>query len=580
MTAAIEPATEADAEDLLALAHGGESHRFSPVHLMAGERLFDEGDEADALYLVLSGRLRAGRGPEGLEYLADVGPGGVVGEVGLLGRGRRTATVTAVRDSDLLRLEATDFDELATTHPAALRALSRRAAGLVARPTSSAGPDIRTIALVPCGRTASDLLAEVGTHLTDALRSLGPALRVERGHLDLDRLETTHRYLVLDAGAEATAWAAACLRQADQVVLVGDASNPPALGGLEELAIRNHRPGRAGLHLVLVHPEHTELPSGTASWLRPRPDVVHHNVRRGSHEHYGRVARALVGRSIGLVLGGGGARGFSHLGVMQAMDDARLPVDAVGGTSIGSIMGALLAMGWDHETRLAKAHRAFTTKRLLAPTLPVIAYSSSRTLTRLLQDSEFCGSTDIEDLWLPFFAVSANLTRSEEHVHRTGPLWQAIRASISLPGILPPVCLGDDLLVDGSVLNDVPVDLMRASLRGRVVAVDLGPPSGLRATTPFDCTLSGWRVLANRLSPFRAGTRAPSAVSVLLKSKDLAARRAAREQLAGSAPDVHLRPPAGGVDLLDFRSGLGLVTPAYEDARAHLDSFRDVLVDG
>ena len=171
-----------------------------------------------------------------------------------------------------------------------------------------------------------------------------------------------------------------------------------------------------------------------------------------------------------------------------------MPIDVVGGTSIEAVMAALCAQGFTHDERVERSVTAFTRSgRLIRPTLPLIALSSGRRVDRLLADH--LGAAPIEDLPRRFFCVSANLTRAEEVVHERGALWRAVRASLSLPGLLPPVYADGDLLVDGAVLDNVPAGVMRARIgSGSVVAVDLLPEVESATAAPFDLGLSGWLI--------------------------------------------------------------------------------------
>jgi NTE family protein len=146
-----------------------------------------------------------------------------------------------------------------------------------------------------------------------------------------------------------------------------------------------------------------------------------HHLRGGHPEDAARLARMVTGTACGVVLGGGGPRGFAHLGALRALEEAGVPIDVIGGTSIGAVMGALYAQGLSDEQRVERAVTAFTKSgRLIGPTLPLVAMSSGGRVDRLL--AQHLGSAHIEDLPRRFFCVSANLTRAEEVVHERGVL--------------------------------------------------------------------------------------------------------------------------------------------------------------
>jgi predicted acylesterase/phospholipase RssA len=196
-----------------------------------------------------------------------------------------------------------------------------------------------------------------------------------------------------------------------------------------------------------------------------------------------RLARLLTGRGIGLTLSGGGARGLAHIGVVKALRQANIAIDAVGGTSLGAILGAGVAMEWTHDELVDRFRRAFVdTNPLNDYTLPLMSLVSGRKVTRLLR-GEF-GELQIEDLPLPFYCVSSNLTTGRLAVHRTGSLWRWLRASVAIPGVLPPIFHQGDVHVDGGAMNNLPVDVMREVGRGPIIGVDVGADRAF--TADFD----------------------------------------------------------------------------------------------
>lgn len=545
-----------------------------PVHVGAGESV----EAGPTLLLVGHGRVEV-VGGDGAR--SERGPGQVVDAAALLGGPHEGMRVRALRDSMLLTLSATAFETFAHRHPAALLGLCRQLVRLSARP-AEARADIRpagTVAILAAGRgrVPADLVPE----LVEALTPHGAVAVLTRDVLDdalgrgaadveppdprngsvvarLQQAEQRHRFVVYVADADDTAWTRRCVRQADRVLLVAAAGADHAPGPAERgLAERS-------ADLVLVHPAGTERPVGTAGWLARRRIEVHHHVRAGRAADFARLARHVAGTARGLVLGGGGMRGFAHLGVMKAFDELGIEIDAVAGTSIGAIMAGLRAAELDHEARLETSVGAMVRQGSMVPlTLPLVSYSSARKVTRLLRDVP-AFRREIEDLWLPFFCISASLGQAREVVHDRGPVWRAIRASISLPGVYPPVPDGGDLLVDGGVLNNVPVDVMTSRLRaGRVIAVDLAPEEAPGPVPAFGETLSGWRVLASRLRRGRAPLHAPALPDVLVRGLMLASSRGDQARLASSPGTLLLRPPVGAGGLLDFRAGPALIEPAY-----------------
>jgi predicted acylesterase/phospholipase RssA len=385
----------------------------------------------------------------------------------------------------------------------------------------------------------------------------------------LDRVEQEADLAVYIGDPSRPVWDERCLRQADLVLLVAWASGDPEPAHRERA-----QASWARRHLVLLHRDGSARPSGTARWLDPRPELAaHHHVRLDRGADLDRVARRITGRSVAVVFGGGGPRGFAHLGVVRALEEAGVAVDATGGASIGAMVAALCGLDVEHDERVAMMEQALIrTRGLFRPTLPLVSLTSSKRINRMLRDPGYLGDLHLEDAWIPWYAVSTNLSRSVPFVHERGPAWLALRASIALPGILPPVHHDGDLLVDGGVLNNLPVDAMRERVDGRIVAVDLEPKVDLRYEDPFEPTLSGWRILAGKLNPFGRAPRVPNLVQIVLRAKQVGGDHAQRSVLAQHEVDLYLQPPIEAFGALNFSAGRDLVESAYEVTAERLRS--------
>lgn len=211
--------------------------------------------------------------------------------------------------------------------------------------------------------------------------------------------------------------------------------------------------------LLLVHPAATAVPSQTGEWLRLHPVSRHFHVREDRGTDLGRVARLIARKGHGLALGGGGARGFAHLGILKACEVHGMAVDCLSGTSMGAIMACQYAMGLSMEELMRLNHRMVDVRPFTEYTVPMISLVAGHRAERAFLET--FGETTMEDLWIPCVAVSANITTSSLVVHDRGLVRRAARASSALPGILPPVVEGAHLLVDGGVVNNLPADIVR-----------------------------------------------------------------------------------------------------------------------
>lgn len=442
------------------------------IALPGGVTLFDQGDVSDAFYVLCWGRLGAWRRDvEGnMRRLGQIAPGECVGEVGLILEQTRSATAMALRDSELLRWSKASFEHLLGQHPGAMLRLAREAlkryAQSVDRPAQA-----RCFAVLP-GTPGIDV-AGFATELAQALDYLGHVRLVlpqeararEPGWFTV--LEQQSGALVY-VGDDDASWRERCTRQSDAVLVLADASLDPATALPPPANLSEHTP----LHLLLRRSGDNPAPGSTRPWLEAYPGVsMHHHIR---HEgDLARVARLIGGHATGLVLSGGGARGFAHIGVLRALREASIAVDYVAGCSAGAIVGAGIAADWD-DAHLATALRAaFVEDDPLSDfTLPLVAMHSGHKVSQVLKRT--FGEGDIEDLPLPFFCVSTDLSEGVLHVHERGPLWIALRATSAIPGVVPPVFHERRVLVDGGVMDNLPVEEMRHRLGGDIIAVDVG----------------------------------------------------------------------------------------------------------
>jgi len=313
---------------------------------------------------------------------------------------------------------------------------------------------------------------------------------------------------------------------------------------------------------VLLHAAETEKPTGTARWLDQRPRVRHHHVRTGDAEQHARVARHLTGRAIGLALGGGGARGFAHAGVLVALRELGIPVDCFGGTSMGAGLAAAGALQLDQARIVAHLRRAFIdTGVVQAWTVPLLSLLDTHRLDAALV--ALGEHRDIEDLWVPYFAVSTNLTAMSVEIHERGPLWQATRASSSMPMVFPPVFRNGDVLVDGGLLDNLPVALMRERCPRFVIACDVVEPPQTRVSADLLEAPSGWQLLWHRLT--RRPARRPDVPSLLdVATYSLVCASVIAARRAHETADVVLRPDVAGFGTLEFGALDELVKRGYE----------------
>jgi NTE family protein/lysophospholipid hydrolase len=361
------------------------------------------------------------------------------------------------------------------------------------------------------------------------------------------------------------------LEQTDRIVV---ASRPETTSEIERIdrtfAGRSVAGSPVQVDLILIHEQETELPRGTRPWVELRCLGRHHHVRRGNTADFDRAARRMSGRAVGVVLGGGGARALAHIGALQALEEAGIPVDVIGGTSMGSVMAAAHAMGWPPKRMLETMKQVVPNSKALTDVdFPMVSFLAGRKLRGILEFA-FAG-VDIVDLWLPYYCISASLNEARMVVHERGPLARSVRASCSLPGIYPPVRAEGQFLVDGGIMNNIPVDIMDGMCRGgTVIAIDVGGGGARNLELGERDGISGWGLLGNRLNPLSANERIASVVQILTWSTTLSGTQYVKRLIDDGYVDLFLRPPVQGFELLGFDAHEKLYEIGYEYTRKQL----------
>jgi predicted acylesterase/phospholipase RssA len=274
-----------------------------------------------------------------------------------------------------------------------------------------------------------------------------------------------------------------------------------------------------------------------------------HHVRASEPADCDRLARIVAGRAVGVVLGGGGARGFAHFGVLRALGEAGIPIDYVGGASMGAIIAGEAALGWTPDVMQERSKAAFRINPVRGDyTLPLVSVSTARKIVRML--TEIFGDARIEDQTVGYFCVSCNLTRGEIVVHRDGLFRECTRASTALPAFFPPVFRNGELLVDGSIMNNTPGDVMQRICGGRVIVVDVSPRRELRAELNDRYVLSGWEALRRRAYAGSKASQSPNIFNIVMRTAMLKSVLDADEMKRHV--DLYLQPPVAHVDMFNW----------------------------
>jgi len=637
------------------------------VQINAGQVIHHQGDDSDAIYLVLNGRLRAVKeGEDGnMRVVGEYGQGESIGELEVMTEGSRPATLHAIRDTELAKLPRSLFNSLAQEHPTITiqisKLIAQRMRALVEDPMGEKGQDrskraggntststlnLRTITILPVtagvpvvdfGNRLMAALSQVGvvggvTLLNQAiiLNHLGRHAFSRMGRLKLTQyladLEEKYGMVLYVADTNVNApWTQTCITQADCILLVGLAESSPGIGEYERFLLGMKTTARK--ELVLLHLERFSQPGLTRKWLRNRMWIngdhhhIHMPLRTNSEatphaqpRRFGiaikqrvqviqaeiqkytsrrvrqtplysadtpfkgdlhRLARRLCGRSVGLVLGGGGARGIAHVGIIRALEEAGIPIDIVGGTSIGAFIGALYARDADVVPMFGRAKQfagrmGSMWRFALDLTYPSASYTTGHEFNRGLFKS--LGDSQIEDFWLSYYCNTTNISKHRGEFHSSGYAWRYVRASMTLAGLIPPICDEGNMLLDGGYVDNLTVAHMKSLGADLIFAVDVG---AIDDDTPqaFGDSLSGFWAVFNRYNPFSSVPNPPTL-------SDIQARLAyvssvdALERAKTMPGCLYMRPPVDSYGTLDFAKFDEIYEVGYAYAKEYLASLK------
>ncbi|KAJ5434700.1 Patatin/Phospholipase A2-related protein [Penicillium cf. griseofulvum] len=631
------------------------------VQVSAGQVIYHQGDESDAIYLVLNGRLRSVlEGPNGkITVIGEHGQGESVGELEVMTESTRPSTLHAIRETELAKFPGLFSTVLPRNIPVS-KLIAQRMRDLVEHPLSEKGIEqgqaggvqtatstvnLRTVAILPVmagvpvvefGHRLLQALHQVGvtrgvTSLNQAtiLNHLGRHAFSKMGKLKLSQyladLEEKFGMVLYIADTNVNApWTQTCIAQADSILLVGLAESSPRIGEYERFLLGMKTTARK--ELVLLHAERYCAPGLTREWLKNRVWINggHHHIQMAfrsttdpAHQptkkfgtvlkqrvqilqaeiqkytsrraqqtplyspqtpfkgDFHRLARRLCGKSVGLVLGGGGARGISQVGVIKALEEAGIPIDIIGGTSIGSFIGALYARDADVVPMYGRAKKfsgrmGSMWRFALDLTYPTVSYTTGHEFNRGIFKT--FGDSQIEDFWLEFYCNTTNISRSRIEYHSSGYVWRYVRASMTLAGLMPPICDEGSMLLDGGYIDNLTVAHMKSLGADVIFAIDVG---SIDDTTPqgFGDSLSGFWSVFNRWNPFSSLPNPPTLSEIQARLAYVSSFD--NLERAKSTPGcLYMRPPIDPYGTLDFGKFDEIYKVGYAYGKEFLDRLK------
>jgi len=553
------------------------------INAPRGTHIIHKGAPAGDIYLAISGRLQvvAGEG-EAKRIVGDIPPGELIGEMSYFTGEPRSADVYAMRDSVLLKLQKPVFDELIARHPALMNTIMRQLINRLRKSvdTEKISRELKTIAVIPANKETP--VTDVAHQITSILKDLSTAACLDSSQANkstytrlnplLDKQEHENAYVLYVADHSPNEWSHICVDRADMVLIVADASGKPDTG-LAETILKTDvntitEPPRV---LVLLHRDSSIAPGQTSQWLGQIKAQHHFHIRKNNSNDICRLTRFLSDRTVGLTLSGGGARGFAHIGVVRAFREAGIPIDVVGGSSMGACIGAMTALEYDEQTMVRLCKETFIHPRPFSKyTLPLISLLRHGVFDK--SASNTYGEGDIEDCWIKYFCMASNLSNAQELVLSSGSLQQAVLASMAMPGTVAPRIHPEGLLVDGGMLNNLPADIMLQQAHV-VVSVDATTERKIQANIKeFP---SPWSILLKKLLRQETHKDIPGIMDIMMRSALLAS--AQHEKRVKECSHLYLQPPVGDYKLMDMSKITEIIEAGYRYTHTMLERNRDKL---
>ena len=557
-------------------------------------KLFDIGDDSDYICFLVSGLLKAFVPiKDKLTVVGEIYEGEVIGEMGILSDDPRSASVYATRRSLVFKLSKSHTSHLMMKYPEvilqfAMKIADRLRTTQAATDETSLRTDIFSLISLSMGEKQELDNIYIGKALNNSIASIRSCYFLSRDIVnellnikDINKELTTrekfapledllvklcadYRYLILSCDMEYSPWTSWCMSISETDIYLVD----PTIGINNEDIIyeikREEKTVPEHLHdekqLMIYHKSKDQIPQNTNELFNSiTPIKKHYHIALEDAKDVDRVARTIVGKSIGLCLAGGGAKGNAHIGVYKALLENNIPVDTVCGTSAGGIIASLIASGYSPNKIIEMLKESYAKNVFKEYTLP---YSSIIATNKVVDDAKILsGNRNIEDLWLPLFTCSVNISTSELVVHDRGPIWIATRATAALPGILLPVIQENSLLVDGGLINNMPGDILVNRYGGKLISVSVSPEEDMIAKFDEFPPQASYFIKRLLFKKKDGDLDIPNLADILMRS--IMVSSAAKSLEVEKMSDIFLNPKVDGVGMLEFESIVESVELGY-----------------
>lgn len=551
---------------------------------LSGNLLSDYKDKINDVYFLVYGRLRLFTASR--EKIIEFVPSSSIGEIDILTHAAKAVRIEIIRDSVLIKISSQNFLDLLKTSP---KLLENTCHIIATKLHQHFGPNVKPgqFAMSIACITMSDQIdgLQFVQNLELALSKIGHTLLVTRkqaedNHFDneekfyqfLAEVERKYKWIIYLCDPQINRWTKFCLRQVDKIFALLSCKQETELTQEEKYVLYNDKI-LATKDLIFVHTTHHEI-TKTARFLEVRSHFAYHHMEMGNIKDMDRLARVITNRSLGIVLSGGGARGVAHIGVLQALLEENIEIDFIGGVSIGSIIAGAYAHGYSFDQMFHFAEKLFSkTRKLFDPTFPLYSFIAGRKMSKKLQNYF---PKNIEDLKTRFFCASTSLYEKKLFIHRKGALHRAVRASTSLPGIFPPVYLDKKILVDGGILNVLPIDVMADTYNvHRIIAIDVSNKEhdlyqALSTEKELSFTQSIKSLFSSKQAHFPI-------FHILSHAYDYFSQENKTHLLNRGLAQIYIRPPVEKYASLNFANLEKIRQIGYDHAKNHLKEYKALI---
>jgi predicted acylesterase/phospholipase RssA len=551
------------------------------LHFEAGEFVFRQGEEENSLYIVLSGRLRVLlKNEKGTQVLGDISSGEPVGELALFTKEPRSASVVALRKSVVLQLNEEDYVLLVQQFPAFANSLTKFVIERLRRNSFQQKTDAipKNIAIINL-HPSCDMQAWA-TQIQEQFGILNTEIRVydhqsqsiDNQHVVFDEIEKQSGFNFFICDEEHDTWANQCINYCDLVVLGSEFEAEHAVQSIEKrLNLYSNNVLNKKIYLLLLHPENAPLPTKTRRWFEGRKIDLHIHIRNNHPKDFRRFCRIVSHQAVGLVLGGGGAKGFAHVGVAKALMETGIEFDFVGGTSAGALYGVGLTCIDFNMTEAMNQCRSGAKQKVTSNDyhFPFLSLMTGRKMRKYLK--ELLGDAYLEDIWTNSYCVSTNYSSATVMVHDSGLARLQVEASIAIPGVFPPVVINKNLYVDGGVMDNLPIEAMYQYPVKDVIAVALSGQEEQKVD--IEKAPSSWQIFYNKFSKNKYSSL-PNMATILVNSMTLNSRQ--KQETTKSQVAMYLELDLRKYGFLDWSKWEELIEVGYRQTQDYLKEKKQI----